>query len=602
MTFRLRTIDTTADGRQIVRDRDVDRPELTIGRAAGNDIHLPDLAVDPAHARITRRDGRLAVEALGTLGFGVDGVASRTATIDPAGGAELRFGGYDLTVSQDTDGTPLITIARAASMDAGEATDQKQRFSLAAAMPGKRLLSWVLGAVILAVFLAFPVLSNLRHQADPAAPVHGDKAWSAGPLSLAHHQLEGECVACHVKPFEPVRDAACLSCHKDVHDHAPAARLAMARGGGPLGTRMLWAVAHVFGKEGPGACSECHREHEGESTAAMLSPRQQFCADCHGDLTGRLGDTKLGNAGDFGTLHPQFVVGVVKDPFTRKLTRVSLDASPRENNGLTFPHKLHLDPLGGVARMAATIGRERGYGRAGLQCADCHHPTEDGVRFKPVRMERDCEGCHSLAYDQVDGIVRTLHHGDVDQMMADLSASGYHPPLAPGRRQPGQFSASQFAEGGKYHIDFAPPRYTSTTFRQALSRGGVCGECHTPTMQGGKPGVVPVTQVTRYMVNGWFDHKAHAQEKCTSCHAAETSTSASDVLLPKIAQCRTCHVGENGVSPLLRRTAAQPGHGKDADRLKTPSGCVMCHGYHPSQGAPRNAAHDRFRGDAPRNE
>jgi predicted CXXCH cytochrome family protein len=571
MAFRLRTIDITADGRQIVRDRDVAKEALTIGRAAENDIHLPDLAIDPLHAQMMLRPGgRIEVEALSTLGFGVDGVSSRSASIDPTRGAELRFGTYNLTVSRDGDGTPLITITQVASMDAGEAVDEKHRFSLASILPGKRALSWALAAAILAVFLAFPVASNLIHQANPSAGVHGDKTWTAGPLSLAHHQLEGKCEACHVKPFEPVRDAACLSCHKDVHDHAAPARLAMARGGGPLGERMLWAVAHAFGKQGPGACSDCHREHEGESTTAMLSPRQQFCADCHGRLREQLPDTKLGDAGDFGKLHPQFAVGIVTDPFARKIGMVSLDAHPRENGGLAFPHRLHLDPMGGVARMAATIGREKGYGRTGLQCGNCHHPTEDGVRFQPVNMERDCEACHSLAYDRVGGTVRTLHHGDVDQMIADLSVSGYHPPVAPQRRQPGQF-----APGGNYHINFAAPRYTSATFEQALSRNGVCGECHTPAMIKGRPGVAPVTQVSRYMPNGWFDHKAHAQEKCTSCHAAEKSTSSADVLLPGIGQCRTCHLGE------------------DSHEAKVPSSCVMCHGYHPTQSAPRGGRQDR---------
>jgi predicted CXXCH cytochrome family protein len=332
---------------------------------------------------------------------------------------------------------------------------------------------------------------------------------------------------------------------------------------------MLWAVAHTFGKTGPGACTDCHTEHQGVN-AAMDEPRQQFCADCHVGLKDRLRDTRLGDAGDFGTLHPQFVADVVTDPFARKATPISLDAHPRENNGLTFPHKLHLDPLGGVARMAATIGRERGYGRAGLQCGNCHHPSEDGVRFKPVNMERDCEACHSLAFDQVGGIVRTLRHGDVDQMMAELSVSGYHPPVAAERRRPGEF-----AVGGNYHINFGPPRYTSTTFQQALSRGGVCGECHTPAMRNGKPGVVPVTQVSRYLANGWFDHKAHAQEKCTTCHAAQTSTTSSDLLLPTVAQCRTCHLGE------------------DSHRAKVPSGCVMCHGYHPTQNAPRGTKQDK---------
>jgi hypothetical protein len=331
---------------------------------------------------------------------------------------------------------------------------------------------------------------------------------------------------------------------------------------------MLWAVAHVFGKPGPGACTDCHIEHQGATR--MAPPAQQFCADCHGSLKDRLTDTRLGNAGDFGKLHPQFTPGIVLDPFVGKQVPVSLDANPRENSGLAFPHKLHLDPLGGVARMAASIGAAKGYGRAGLQCANCHHATEDGVRFQPISMERDCEACHSLAYDKVDGIVRTLHHGDVDQMIADLSTSGYNPPVAPDRRAPGQF-----APGGNYHISFAPPRYTSATFQQALSRGGVCGECHTPTMRNGKPGVVPVTLPSRYMADGWFNHKAHAQEKCSSCHAAEKSTTSADVLLPKIAECRTCHLGE------------------DDHKAKVPSGCAMCHAYHPTPGAPRGLKRDK---------
>lgn len=570
MTFRLRTIDMTADGREIVRDRDVAQGTLTVGRSAENDIHLPDLAVDPNHARMDLDPGgRIKVAALGSLGFGVDGVAQTATSIDPARGAELRFGSFNITISRDADGTPLLTISQLASQDPGEAGDEKQRFSLAAALPSKRGVSWVLGLLVLALFLAFPTVSNYYHQADPRQPVHGDKAWSTGALSLAHHSLEGNCTACHAKPFEAVRDTTCISCHKDVHDHAPAGRLAMARGGEPLGARMLASIGHTFGKPGPGACSDCHTEHEG--AGRMAATRQQFCADCHGTLKSRLTDTRLGNAGDFGTLHPQFTVGVVTDPFAGKTTRASLDAHPRENSGLAFPHKLHLDALGGVARMAGTLGRDKGYGRAGLQCANCHRPTEDGVRFQPIQMERDCQGCHSLAYDKVGNTFRTLQHGDIDQLVADLSSASFNPSAAAvNRAWPGAFGSS-----GPYYANFAP-RYTSAgSVRQALSRDGVCGECHTPTMRGGKLGVVPVTQVSRYMPGGWFDHKAHTQEKCTSCHAAEKSTTSADVLLPAIGQCRTCHLGES------------------AKQAKVPSGCAMCHGYHPTQSAPRASRHDK---------
>ena len=95
MIFRLRQIETTADGRKIVRDQDIAKAQLTIGRAAENDIHLPDLAVEALHARVEQRErNRIGVEAAGTLGFAVDGKVTRSAAIDCNTGAELRFGSY----------------------------------------------------------------------------------------------------------------------------------------------------------------------------------------------------------------------------------------------------------------------------------------------------------------------------------------------------------------------------------------------------------------------------------------------------------------------------------------------------------------------------
>jgi len=189
------------------------------------------------------------------------------------------------------------------------------------------------------------------------------------------------------------------------------------------------------------------------------------------------------------------------------------------------------------------------------------------VRFKPVDMERDCESCHSLAYDRVGGTVRTLKHGDVAQMKADLlSADRSTPIVAPiisGRGRPGAFASS-----GAYYANFVRPTDGEGMIRQALSRDGVCGECHTPVMGNSGMTVLPVTQVSRYMMNGWFDHKAHTQEKCTSCHAAQTSTSSADLLLPDIKQCRNCHLGE------------------DSSAAKVPSSCAMCHAYHPAVSAP----------------
>jgi hypothetical protein len=565
MIFRLRTLSRTADGREIVRDRDLAAQRITIGRASDNHIHLSDLALDPHHAEIERVDARrLRIAAIGTLGFALDGRSVTTAEIDAEAGAELRVGAYRIVVSRDADGAVLLTVEQAAQL--APEPEAAGRFSLARLMPGKRRMSWLFAVVILAVFLALPVASHLTRDEAAKETVIGDASWSPGALSQAHHALESRCEACHVRAFVAVRDETCLSCHKSVHDHAPMSRLAGARAEPGLGGRLLHAVARGFGRPGPGACSDCHSEHLG---AGRMEPaHQRFCADCHGSLDQRLSDTRIGNAADFGRLHPQFHAAIPTRLGSRALTRVSLDAEPRSASGLAFSHRSHLDKRGGVARMAASIGVERGYGADGLVCGDCHRPTEDGVRFFKVDMDRDCGACHSLAYDRVGGIVRRLKHGDVNQMIADLTAaSRASSPAIGGRKRPGDFAA-----GGTYYADFGG----SSVAQRALSRDGICGECHTPGMSGGRLSVMPVTQVARHMTNGWFDHRAHRQEACGTCHAAEKSASSADVLLPGIAQCRTCHLGE---------TSSRPGI--------VPSGCAMCHSYHPTELAPFSAASAR---------
>ena len=555
MIFRIRTVETTAQGREIVRDRDVTAERITLGRAAENTLHLPDLSLDPYHAEIGAVDaGRIVVTALTTLGFGLDGRQVETARIDPAAGAELHLGKYRVVVARADDGAVLLTVSQVAAVEADRAG-----FSLAGKLPGKRAMAWLLVLAVLGLFLALPVISELTRDPATKRGVVGDAAWSSGPLSQAHHQLEGKCEACHVKPFEAVRDGACLTCHKDVHEHAPPARLANARGPDSAGDALQWRIAHLFGKPGPGACSDCHTEHEG--AGRMPPPAQAFCAVCHGSLKARLTDTQLGNAADFAAIHPEFRPALALTLGSDKLTRISLAEHPHEANGLTFTHDQHLAGGGGVAQMAMRLGM----GSGGLKCSDCHHPTADGVRFEPVKMERDCEACHSLAYDQVGGTFRKLRHGDVPQMIADLSvAPRAAAPIVSGRMRPGQY-----ANGGTYYARFTPPGGGIGSVAQALSRDGICGECHTARLGGGRFGVVPVTQTMRYMSHGWFDHAAHKEQKCTSCHAATTSNTATDVLLPDLKSCRSCHAGEQ------------------APRGKIASSCAMCHDYHVQPLAPR---------------
>jgi hypothetical protein len=118
--------------------------------------------------------------------------------------------------------------------------------------------------------------------------------------------------------------------------------------------------------------------------------------------------------------------------------------------------------------------------------------------------------------------------------------------------------------------------------RSAFSQGGACFDCHevTPPTAGGlNYGIRPVAFPTRYMTNGWFDHRPHqivqrpgqpqasGPQACVTCHRATTSNSSADLLLPNVASCRDCHGGETTSLPV-------------------PSTCAMCHDYHNDAGTP----------------
>ena len=575
MSFVIRTVSRTADGREIIRPVTLAKDELAIGRDASNDIHLADLAVEPFHARLTRTpNGRIRAESKGGLGFTVDGRVTKLTDIDPATGAELGFGGHLLTVSSDGD-TVIVRVERTGAVsDAAGDKDERTAFTLAALLPSKRTGAWTLALLVLAAFLVAPLWSwaSYSHVKTRPAGFHADITWSSGPLSSAHHALAANCQSCHDKAFISVEDTKCVSCHTQIHGHADPRRQVTATPPPGFGKSITNAFKVAFGKPTGQRCVDCHTEHQG--AGPMPATAQAFCTDCHATLKARLADTKIENVGDFGTAHPQFrptlVVSTVgKQP---RLERISLDGRPTENNGLKFPHDVHLSKVNGVARMVQTMSDVFGGHRqgVGLDCKDCHVQTADGVRFLPVEMERNCQMCHSLGYDRVGGTVRTLKHGSVAQAVADVRALGSRTAVAPsmlaGRRRPGE---PPLASRG------AVPVSADALF----TKGGACYDCHIIDRAGDASTngwrIRRVFQPMRYMMKGWFDHKAHGTQSCASCHNAGASKSATDVLIPGIGNlddktgmtCRSCHGGEGSAS-------------------KVPSSCAMCHDYHSDGQAP----------------
>ena len=600
MAFLLRNISYSADGRQIVRTSRISDDLLKIGRDPDSDIVLNDLAVALHHATLEQiGPTRLGVSAEAGLTLEIDGGVTQFGQIDPTIGGTVRIGPFRLRILPQEMGSDDIAIdVERADTEAAEDKFDTRRFALSAVMPGKRPIAWVAVLAVLGLFIVWPVwafYSQDRHDPQVASGFHADRMWISGGLSRGHQALEHNCTACHQQPFVSVRDTACTACHTNVHDHADPRRLAEATPNLSGFRRFQMAVASTFGQT-PGRCVDCHTEHEGHQQ--MVPTPQQFCSDCHADLNTRVRDTRLGDASDFGRVHPQFQPSVLINwnGDQPRLQRVSLDQHPREQSNLKFPHALHLDRSGGVAQMARELGAVYGFGQ-NLECKDCHVATPDGVRFQPPNMEADCGMCHSLAFETIDGTVRTLRHGEPRQVVADIR-SFYRAGL---RVRPMDLGTERSRPGDVNQIRTAiqTARAQAATgmradqmVRQVFSPGGACYDCHVVMPPAGGSlnyDIAPVAFPTRYMLHGWFDHRAHlnlerpgrapqqGSQACLSCHRADASQNSTDLMLPNVASCRDCHGGESTSLPVA-------------------STCAMCHDYHMDEGVPQRLLRQQVRG------
>jgi hypothetical protein len=362
------------------------------------------------------------------------------------------------------------------------------------------------------------------------------------------------------------------------------------------------ALAKTFGHQ-PGRCVDCHLEHEGPHD--MPRTAQTDCSGCHAKLDERLPNAAVGNASDFGTAHPEFRPAVLLawNGETPNLARVPLNQNPAEQSNLKFPHDIHLNTGAGKSTAASQMVRRlQGVygGRQQLTCSDCHTPTPDGARYQPVDMEEDCAACHTLTFDEAGGLYRTLRHGSPSQVIADLRefyrgrAPARPQELGPvARRRPGDINqvrtAVQYARA-RAGAGSAANQAITAVFRE----GGACYDCHTIEQRGPLAfHVKPVAFPSRYLLHGWFDHRAHVNmnlggesfggdQACLTCHAATKSSQAANLLVPGLESCQRCHVGE--------------GSNQQVAGQRVSSGCAMCHDYHINEGVPAMILRQRVRG------
>jgi hypothetical protein len=402
------------------------------------------------------------------------------------------------------------------------------------------------------------------------------RVYSSGRLSGAHAVLEKECATCHVQKAgvfaAKAENNACLACHD-----------------GP---------AHHSSRVAEPDCATCHVEHRGRVN--LSAARNQTCAECHSNLRAAGGTSHFAaNIRSFQDGHPEFR---------------SVSADARDPGTIKLNHAIHMKPIRrgptgpivqlecGNCHRATAAAPDLTYADAKYRAAAVTYKESEGVLLirtlgfqsakpvsgrelmAPVKFANACAACHLLTFDKrfdfgaphdKPGVVHAFlvtkfteyigaHPGELHEVREpkrDLAGK----PLQPVVRT---YTPNEWIT---VHVHDAEELLWRKTCKQchALNFLKDDGKVRIPqsalesSTAGEKsmlPYVEPAAVTLVWMPHSQFDHDAHRGFTCESCHVkALTSKETSDVLLPSIATCQTCH-------------APGPEHAE--------SRCFECHTYH----------------------
>jgi len=406
------------------------------------------------------------------------------------------------------------------------------------------------------------------------------RVYSSGRMSKAHAVLEKECAACHAQKagafYAKAADSACLDCHD-----------------GP--------IHHATQTPTP-ACATCHTEHRGRINIAAAS--NQACAECHANLKASGNSVRFAShIRSFEDGHPQFVAlqEGSRDPGTIKLNHaihmklirrgpngpnVQLECGNCHHATATDADLIYAYPN----YRAATVSYKDTDEFLSLRSDTLRTPRAVTGRelMAPVKFANACAGCHLLTFDKRfdDGVphdkpevirvflVKTFReyiaaHPAELRVRRDPSRDLTGKPLPPAVRTltPAQWVEERTAEAEdllwrktckQCHalVTFASGSKRKTEMSVKL-RGDAL---EISSISAELPYLAPANITLRWMPHAKFDHAAHTGFTCVSCHPkALTSTESSDILLPGIETCKTCH-------------APGPEHAE--------SRCFECHTYH----------------------
>jgi hypothetical protein len=410
------------------------------------------------------------------------------------------------------------------------------------------------------------------------------RVYSSGRMSGAHAVLERQCALCHVQKAgefsSKAADGACLACHDAPSHHSPE-------------------VASP-------PCGTCHLEHRGRIN--LIAAGNQVCAQCHKNLQkSHPGSYYASGIESLQSWHPEFSVFRPDGPnFGRDLGKIKLNHAVHMRPIRRGPNGPNVQLQCESCHHTASALPDLTYSDANYRAAKVSYKESDEIRLTafgvlkalkpssgrelmaPVRFADACAGCHSLQFDKrfdfgvphdTPEVVRAFVQSNFQQYIA------VHPNELRVQHDPDRELAGK-TPPPEFRI-FTPPQWVDEQCARAeeLLWRKTCTQCHligyvfrddhrsgeeierwsqSALESRGKPRPLPEVEsawtTLQWLPHAKFDHDAHRGFSCVSCHdKALTSTETSDILVPGIANCKTCH-------------APGPEHAE--------SRCFECHTYH----------------------